>query len=79
MLSFLFRLIRSYQREHGILPNVLYINDFHYQKLRESLPDLTTHEAVATFLQLDVVIRAEAVHPSIAWVNPLHQPFRAHG
>lgn len=79
MLSFLFRLIRSYQREHGLLPNVLYINDFHYQKLRESLPDLTTHEEIATFLQLDVVICRESVHPSIAWVYPLHQPFMAHG
>ena len=78
MLSFLFRLMRTYQREHGFLPNVLYINDFHYQKLRESLADLTTHEEIAAFLQLDVVISTEAVHPSIAWVKPLHQPFVAH-
>ena len=79
MLSFLFRLMRAYQREHGFLPNVLYINDFHYQKLRESLPALTTHEEIAAFLQVDVVLSAEAVHPSIAWVKPLHRPFAANG
>jgi hypothetical protein len=79
MLSFLFRLMRTYQREHGFLPNVLYINDFHYQKLRESLPDLSTHEEMAAFLQMEVVIRTEAVHPSIAWLTPLPQPFIANG
>jgi hypothetical protein len=79
MLSFLFRLMRAYQREHGFLPNVLYINDFHYRKLRESLPELTTHEEIAAFLQLDVILRAEAVHPSIAWIKPLRQPFAIGG
>lgn len=79
MLSFLFRLIRAYQREHGFLPNVLYINDFHYQQLFESLPEFTNHEEIAAFLQLDVVLQADAVHPSIAWVTPLHQSFIANG
>ena len=79
MLSFLFRLMRAYQREHGFLPNALYINDFHYQKLRESLPDLATHEEIAAFLQMEVVLRRETVHPSLAWLTPLYQPFVAHG
>lgn len=79
MLSFLFRLMRAYQREHGFLPNMLYINDFHYQKLRESLPDIASHEEIAAFLQLDIVIRGDAVHPSVVWAHPLQQPFIVNG
>lgn len=69
MLSFLFRLIKSYRREHGFAPNVLYMNDFHYQKLRESVPDMKHYEQIAQFLNLDIVITAEAIHPHVAWVN----------
>jgi hypothetical protein len=79
MLSFLFRLIKTYHREHGFLPNVLYINDFHYQKLRDSLPDLAQHEAITAFLKMEIVISPEAVHPSVAWVNSRHKPFAACG
>ena len=79
MLSFLFRLIRAYHREHGFLPNVLYLNDLHYQKLCESLPDLPGHEDLSAFLGLEIVISMEATHPSLAWLNPLRKPFAACG
>jgi hypothetical protein len=70
MLSFLFRLIRTFRNEHGVAPNVLYMNDFHYQKLRESLPEMPSYEQLARFLNLEIVISAEAVHPHVASVNP---------
>lgn len=70
MLSFLFRLIRAYRQEHGQPPNVLYLNDFHYQKLRESLPEMPNYEQIARFLRVDIVISPEAVHPHVAWVDP---------
>lgn len=79
MLSFLFRLIRAYQREHGFLPNVLYLNELHYQKLCESLPDLSGHDDLSAFLKLEIIISAEATHPNLAWLNPLHKPFAACG
>ena len=79
MLSFLFRLIRAYHREHGFLPNVLYLNDLHYQKLCESLPDLPRHEDLTAFLELEIVISTETAHPNLAWLNPLHKPFAACG
>ncbi|HEX9627068.1 MAG TPA: hypothetical protein VGA00_09040 [Acidiferrobacterales bacterium] len=70
MLSFLFRLIRTFRNEHGVAPNVLYMNDFHYQKLHESLPEMPGYEQIARFLKLEIVISAEAVHPHAAWVDP---------
>ena len=69
MLSFLVKLISHYRNEHGFLPNVLYINNLHYQKLRENLPELGNDEDIARFLRLEIIIRPEAVHPHVAWLN----------
>ena len=79
MLSFLVRLIRLYQNEHGFTPNVLYINGLHYRKLRESLPELGNDEDIARFLRLEIIIRPEAVHPHVAWLNPEGKYFVACG
>lgn len=70
MLSFLFRLIRAFRQEHGIAPNLLTMNEFHYQKLRESLPEMTRYEQIAQFLRLDIEISAEAVHPQVSALDP---------
>ena len=79
MLSFLVRLIRLYQDEHGFTPNVLYINDLHYQKLRESLAEIEDDRDIARLLRLEIIIRPEAVHPHVAWQNPAGKYFMACG
>ncbi len=75
MLSFLFRLIREFQREHGFTPNALYINPFHYHKLRENLPDLQHDDALARFLTVEIIVSEEAIHPHVAWLNPARRKF----
>lgn len=65
MLSFLYRLIRDFQREHGIPPNVLYLSESHYGALRENLPQLD-HEDVERLLRLHIVLFPEATHPRVA-------------
>jgi len=68
MLSFLYRLVENYQREHGLHPNLLYVNQRHYQKLLECLPEMKNQEEVSRFLMMQVVISPEAAHPYVAWL-----------
>lgn len=68
MLSFLYRLVEHYHREHGLHPNLLYMSPWHYQKLLECLPEMKNQEEVSRFLVMQVVISPEVVHPYVAWL-----------
>jgi hypothetical protein len=68
MLSFLYRLVEHYHREHGLHPNLLYLNPWHYQKLLECLPEMESQEEVSRFLMMQIVVSPEAVHPYVAWL-----------
>jgi hypothetical protein len=68
MLSFLYRLVEHYHREHGLHPNLLYLNPWHYRKLLECLPEMHDQEEVSRFLMMQIVINPEAVHPYVAWL-----------
>jgi hypothetical protein len=72
MLSFLYRLIRGFQREHGFPPNVVYLNARHYQALRDNLSNLT-HDQTERFLRLHIVLDNEALHPHAAWQEQGHR------
>lgn len=79
MLSFLYRLVRLYHREHGLHPNLLYLNPQHYQRLLECLPEMTDQEQVSRFLMMQIIIHPETVHPHVAWSpdNTATGPVRA--
>jgi hypothetical protein len=79
MLSFLFRLMKAFQREHGFVPNVLYINEFHYQNLLENLPGLRGPEDITRFLQMEIIVSGDAIHPHVAWISPRRRSHAAHG
>ena len=68
MLSFLYRLVEHYHREHGLHPNLLYLSQWHYRKLLDSLPEMKDQEDVSRFLMMQIVISPEAVHPYVAWL-----------
>lgn len=68
MLSFLYRLVEQYHREHGLHPNLLYLNQWHYHKLLECLPEMEDQEQVSRFLLMQIIISPEAVHPYVAWL-----------
>ena len=68
MLSFLYRLVEHYHREHSLHPNLLYLNPRHYQKLLECLPEMDNQEEVSRFLMMQIVINPEALHPYVAWL-----------
>lgn len=72
MLSFLYRLIHDFQREHGFPPNVLNLNETHYRALRENLPQLG-HEETECFLRLQIVLLTDALHPQVSHREPLRR------
>jgi hypothetical protein len=65
MLSFLYRLIRAFDEEHGYRPNVVLMNRQHYRQLQENLPELQDY---APFLGLEIILSEECVHPHVAWL-----------
>lgn len=66
MLSFLYRLIQEFRREHGFSPNVVYLNEAHYRALRDNLSNLG-HEQIERFLKAHIVLLQETSHPRAAW------------
>jgi hypothetical protein len=72
MLSFLYRLIRGFQREHGVAPNVVYLNPLHYRALCENLSALAP-ERIETFLGVHMVLEPTATHPYVAWQDSAHR------
>ena len=69
MLSFIYRLIKTFQREHGLRPNLVYLNRQHYQKLLKSLPTMQSHEEITRFLAMEIVVSPEIAHPHVACAN----------
>lgn len=69
MLSFIYRLVRDFEKEHGIHPNLLYLNPNHLQFLREQLNDEVQMDRIVDLLGMEVMITAEAIHPHVAWTQ----------
>jgi len=67
MLSFIYRLCRDFEQEMGYAPNVLYINAAHLQRLRESFANESDLAVIRQRLGLEVLLRADAVHPRVNW------------
>ena len=70
MLSFLYQLIETFHRTHGVHPNVVYMNRLHYRKLLEGLPAMKGQEEVSRFLTMEIVISPEVAHPHVARMHP---------
>jgi len=69
MLDHILATAQSYEREHGIRPNVLYLNPDHHRVLVEYYPALFEH-APAICLEFRLVIVASSLlsHPQAAYV-----------
>jgi len=71
MLDHILGRIQSFERRHGMSPNVVYINHSHYQVLHEECPglfsDTVTH---ALGFHLILVSEHDLAHPRIGWIPP---------
>ena len=69
MLSFIYRIMRDFEREHGMKPNVLHLNNEHFDKLREDFLDPDNIEAIVSRLEMEIVIEKNTLHPHLSWIE----------
>ncbi|VAW98276.1 hypothetical protein MNBD_GAMMA21-1387 [hydrothermal vent metagenome] len=69
MISFLYRLVNSYETEHGFRPNMLYINPSHFEQLRVDLACINGLDNLVQFLGMEIAIDADMAHPQVAFTD----------
>jgi hypothetical protein len=69
MLSFIVSLVNNYETNHGVRPNLVYMNETHYSYLREELPGVRDHEDVTAILGVDIALNDETLRPHVATVK----------
>ena len=69
MLSFIYRLCREFEKDMGYRPNVLFINSAHLERLRGSFAEDVDVDEMCRTLGLEILLRQDALHPSVNWVN----------
>jgi hypothetical protein len=73
MLSFIYRLVRDFEKEHGLHPNLLYLNPVHLHTLQQQLDSHAQFDELVKMLGMEIVVTQEAVHPHVAWT---HMPWQ---
>lgn len=69
MLSFIYRLVRDFEAEHDIHPNLLYLNPMHLNFLRDQLSPAEQPDEIIRRLGMEIIITQEATHPHVAWTQ----------
>ena len=69
MLAFIYRLIWQFELEHGIRPNLLYLNHFHAENLKASFDQSYCLSQVKDILGMELVIENDMMHPHVAWTQ----------
>ncbi len=66
MLSFVITLVNSYEQRFGTRPNVVYMNEAHYEYLREEMPGINAHDDVVALLGIDISLSNDTLSPHVA-------------
>jgi hypothetical protein len=69
MLSFINRLVREFEHEHGIRPNLLYLNRFHVEHLKTSLDTSYSMPQILGLLGMELIIENDITQPHVAWTQ----------
>jgi len=67
MLAYIYRLILDFEQEHQIHPNLLYLNKFHYEHLKDAFSDGYSLKNIMNILQVELIVDLTAVHPHVSW------------
>ena len=73
MLSHIARLIRDFELEHGMHPNLLYLNHVHREHLKSAFDERYNMGQIMQMLNMEMVIDAEIMHPHVAWTQAAHR------
>ena len=79
MLSHILCKAQEFERNHGIAPNVMYINPMHFEVLFREYPELfEPGQEVRLGFRLMIVPGSRLAHPDASWLENL-RPLRAGG
>jgi hypothetical protein len=67
MLGFIYRLMRDFEKTHGMLPNMLYISPFHQKHLKAAFDSDFSMQQISSLLCMEMVINNDVMHPHVAW------------
>jgi hypothetical protein len=78
MLDHILATARAFESLHGITPNVIYINPYHYGELRRHCPGLFAPEhGVHPGLRFIILPRSQLPHPKAAMLPAFRPHCRA--
>lgn len=69
MLDHIYRLVSSFKQEHGVHPNLLYLNLLHSEHLKSSFDETYTLGQIMNMLQMEMILDPEIIHPHVAWTQ----------
>jgi hypothetical protein len=69
MLAYIYRMVREFERNHGIPPNLLYLNRLHSEHLTAAFADGYSMCQIMDELQMELIIDRDIVHPHVAWTH----------
>jgi len=69
MLSFINRLVRDFELQHGIHPNLLYLNRFHAEHLKSAFDADLSMAQILEVLEMELVIENDITQPHVAWTQ----------
>lgn len=69
MLSHIFRLIKDFENEHGIHPNLLYLNDRHVEYLMSAFSEEYSLQNIMALLEMELIIEKDIMHPHAVWTT----------
>lgn len=69
MLSFICRLASDFEKEHGIHPNLLYLNPIHLKFLRQQLDNEAQLDNIVKLLGMEIIVTSEVIHPHVVWTH----------
>lgn len=69
MLSFINRLVRDFERDHGVHPNLLYLNRFHAEHLKSSFDEDFSMTTILNVLGMELIIENDITQPHVAWTQ----------
>ena len=73
MLSHIARLIRDFELDHGVHPNLLYLNNLHREHLKAAFDETCDMGQIMNMLNMEMVIDDEIMHPHVAWTQAAHR------
>jgi len=69
MLGFIYRLVREFELEHGIRPNLLYLNRFHTEALKAAFNQDYSMSQIMNMLGMELIIENDIMHPHVSWTQ----------